>query len=58
MNKSIEIHEIVEKDLKDSVLIVGFPSVGLIGTIVSNFLINTLKLEDKISCLHFKGLFH
>ena len=46
MNSSINIHEIVEKDLKGSVLIVGFPSVGLIGTIVANFLINTLKLEQ------------
>ena len=46
MNKSIEIHEIVENDLNGSVLIVGFPSVGLIGTIVSNFLINSLKLEQ------------
>ena len=46
MNSSIVIHEIVEKDLKGSVLIVGFPSVGLIGTIVANFLINTLKLEQ------------
>ena len=46
MNKSIEIHEIVENDLNGSVLIVGFPSVGLIGTIVSNFLINSLKLKQ------------
>ena len=37
MKSSIEIHEIVEKELKGSVLIVGFPSVGLIGTIVANF---------------------
>ena len=46
MNSSIDIHEIIEKDLKGSVLIVGFPSVGLIGTIVANFLINSLKLEQ------------
>ena len=46
MNSSIDIHEIVEKDLKGSVFIVGFPSVGLIGTITANFLINTLKLEQ------------
>ncbi|MAW93263.1 MAG: ATP-grasp superfamily enzyme [Euryarchaeota archaeon] len=46
MNSSIKIHEIVEKDLKGSVFIVGFPSVGLIGTITANFLINTLKLEQ------------
>ena len=33
-------------NLKDAVLIDGFPGVGLVGTIVANFLINTLKLEQ------------
>ena len=32
--------------MKDAVLIDGFPGVGLVGTIVANFLINTLKLEQ------------
>ena len=43
---SIKIHEISKQKLKDAVLINGFPSVGLVGTIVANFLINTLKLDQ------------
>ena len=43
---SIKIHEISMQNLKGAVLIDGFPSVGLVGTIVANFLINTLKLEQ------------
>ena len=46
MSNSVKIHEIVKQNLKDAVLIDGFPSVGLVGTIVANFLINTLKLEQ------------
>ena len=43
---SIKIHEISKQNLKGAVLIDGFPSIGLVGTIVANFLINTLKLEQ------------
>ena len=46
MSNSIIIRKIAEYNLKDAVLIDGFPSVGLVGTIVANFLINTLKLEQ------------
>ena len=46
MSDSIKIHEITKQELKGAVLIVGFPSIGLVGTIVANFLINTLKLEQ------------
>ena len=46
MSDSINIHELSKQKLKDAVLIVGFPSIGLVGTIVANFLINTLKLEQ------------
>jgi len=46
MSDSIKIHEISKQKLKGAVLIDGFPSVGLVGTIVANFLINTLKLEQ------------
>ena len=46
MSDSIKIHEISKQKLKGAVLINGFPSVGLVGTIVGNFLINTLKLEQ------------
>ena len=45
MSNSITIHEITKHNLKDPVLIDGFPGVGLVGTIVANFLINALKLE-------------
>ena len=46
MSDSIKIHEISKQKLKGAVLINGFPSIGLVGTIVANFLINTLKLEQ------------
>ena len=46
MSTSVTIHELVKQKLKGAVLIDGFPSVGLVGTIVANFLINTLKLEQ------------
>ena len=46
MSNSITIRNIAEHNLKGAVLIDGFPGVGLVGTIVANFLINTLKLEQ------------
>ena len=46
MSSSIKIHELTKTDLKGSVLIDGFPGVGLVGTIVANFLINNLKLKQ------------
>ena len=46
MNNTITIRNIAKHKLKDAVLIDGFPGVGLVGTIVANFLINTLKLEQ------------
>ena len=46
MSDSIKIHEISKQKLKGAVLINGFPSIGLVGTIVANFLINTLKLKQ------------
>jgi uncharacterized protein len=41
----IEIVEYKKKDLTNSLVIVAFPTVGLIGSIVSNFIITNLKLE-------------
>jgi hypothetical protein len=35
MSDSVKIHEIVKQNLKGAVLIDGFPSVGLVGTIVA-----------------------
>jgi uncharacterized protein len=46
MSNTITIRNIAKHKLKDAVLIDGFPGVGLVGTIVANFLINTLKLEQ------------
>ena len=46
MSNSVIIHELAKHDLKGAILIDGFPGVGLVGTIVANFLINTLKLKQ------------
>tara|TARA_B100000519_G_C14111668_1_gene376089 strand:+ start:112 stop:870 length:759 start_codon:yes stop_codon:yes gene_type:complete len=46
MSNSITIHDLSDEKLKGAVLIDGFPGVGLVGTIVANFLINSLKLEQ------------
>ena len=46
MSNEISITQIVEKDLKGSTFICGFPGVGLVGNIVANFLINNLKLDQ------------
>lgn len=40
----IFIHEYGEADLKDAMAIVGFPSVGLVSSIASNFIVRTMKL--------------
>jgi uncharacterized protein len=41
----IEIVELRKMDLRDAVVIDGFPSVGLVSSIVANYLIALLKLE-------------
>lgn len=41
----IEIIEYKKKDISNSMVIVAFPTVGLISSIVSNFIINHMKLE-------------
>ena len=46
MKNSIDIKLTVEKNLKGSTFICGFPVVGLVGNIVANFLINNLKLDQ------------
>jgi len=46
MSNSITIHDLSKEKLKGAILIDGFPGVGLVGTIVANFLINTLKLKQ------------
>ena len=41
----IKIYELKRMDLKGALVIDGFPSVGLVSSIVANYLINTLHLE-------------
>ncbi len=45
MGAEIEIVEIKKMDLRDAVIIDGFPSVGLVSSIVANYLIALLKME-------------
>lgn len=42
----IEIRKFKEMDLKDATIIEGFPSVGLVSTIVATYLIDYLKLDQ------------
>ena len=42
----IKIYELRRVDLKGATVIDGFPSVGLVSSIVANYLINTLELEQ------------
>ena len=41
----IHVHEYIKKDVKNAMVIISFPTVGLISTIVANFLVSNLKLE-------------
>lgn len=45
MDDDITIHMYEDVDLSDSLLIDGFPTVGLVSTIVSAFIIDSLKLR-------------
>lgn len=45
MEDDIKIHMFEETDLKNSLLIDGFPTVGLLSTIVSSYIVDTLKLR-------------
>jgi len=42
----IEIYMNKDIDLSNSMLIVAFPTVGLISSIVGHYIIDTLKLEE------------
>ena len=46
MSLQVEIHELIDKDLKGATVIDGFPGVGLVGTITANHLINSQGLEQ------------
>jgi uncharacterized protein len=45
MEDDIRIHMYEDADIKNAMLIDGFPTVGLVSTIVSSFIIDTLKLR-------------
>lgn len=44
--KVIEIYELKPIDLRNGVIVDGFPSVGLVSSIVANYLINMMHLEQ------------
>jgi len=46
MESDIKVYELKRVDLKDAVVIDGFPSVGLVSSIVTNYIINMLQLEQ------------
>ncbi|HAR95581.1 MAG TPA: proteasome assembly chaperone family protein [Deltaproteobacteria bacterium] len=46
MPEDIEIYELKKMDVRGATVIDGFPSVGLVSSIVANYLINTLHLTQ------------
>ena len=44
--EDINVFEIKRMDVKGAIVIDGFPSVGLVSSIVANYLVNVLKLEQ------------
>ena len=46
MSPQVTIFELIEKDLEGATIVVGFPGVGLVGTIAANHLINSQGLEQ------------
>jgi uncharacterized protein len=47
---NVEICDFEKNDLKDAIVIAGFPSIGLVSTITANYLIDAQNLEQ-IGCL-------
>lgn len=45
-DNTVEIHELKAIDLRDGVIVDGFPSVGLVSSIVANYLISMMGLEQ------------
>ncbi|HUI38593.1 MAG TPA: PAC2 family protein, partial [Thermoplasmata archaeon] len=43
---SVRIYEVKRVDLEGAIVIDGFPSVGLVSSIVANYLIDTLEMEQ------------
>ncbi|MEW5761126.1 MAG: PAC2 family protein [Candidatus Thermoplasmatota archaeon] len=44
--EEISIYELRRIDLKDAIVIDGFPSIGLVSSIVANYLVNAFELEQ------------
>ncbi|EQD25770.1 protein containing DUF75, partial [mine drainage metagenome] len=42
----VKIYEIKRVDVEGAIVIDGFPSVGLVSSIVANYLIDTLEMEQ------------
>jgi uncharacterized protein len=42
---AIKVHDYKEKDLTNSMVVVSFPTVGLVSTIAANFLVSNMRLE-------------
>ncbi|MFH0815668.1 MAG: PAC2 family protein [Methanobacteriota archaeon] len=42
---SISVHDYMTKDLTNSMVVVSFPTIGLVSTIAANFMVTNLKLE-------------
>lgn len=56
--KEVEVCDFEEVDLKDAIVIAGFPSIGLVSTIAANYVIDALGLRQ-IGCMnspHFPAL--
>lgn len=51
MSADIVLHEYIERDFRGAIALVGFPSVGLISSIASSFIVKTLKLERVASMI-------
>ena len=51
MSPDIFIHEYAEKDLRGAIALIGFPSVGLVSSIASSFVVKTLGLERVASLI-------
>ncbi|RLF63457.1 MAG: hypothetical protein DRN33_04100 [Thermoplasmata archaeon] len=45
MKDIISVYEYKKVDISNSLVVVGFPTVGVVGTIASRFIIDTLKLD-------------
>ena len=44
--ESVRIYEIKRVDVEGAIVIDGFPSVGLVSSIVANYLVDTLQMEQ------------